>query len=189
VLVLRHEPGNADPRGRFDGTANTVHAYFRTKAENAFRRGAVGLLLVDDPLGSGPEEDLSLPVSYSLEAPAAGILSRSGVPGRAPQRELAGKLIANTGLDLRGLQEAVDAGRGPAGLPWGPFGPACAFRFRKPGPSGARNVVGFLAGADPALRGQWLLIGAHHDHLGTGEAAGETAGTGSTTARTTMPRG
>jgi hypothetical protein len=177
VLVLRHEPGNADPRSRFDGTANTVHAYFRTKAENAFRRGAAGLLLVDDPLGSGREEDLSLPVSYSLEAPAAGNPS----PGAEflavhLSRELAGKLIANTGLDLRGLQEAVDAGRRPAGLSLGAVRASLRIPLPETRPIRARNVVGFLEGADPALREQWLLIGAHHDHIGTSEAAAEAAG-------------
>jgi hypothetical protein len=175
VLVLRHEPGNADPRSRFAGTANTVHAWFRSKAENAFRRGAVGLLLVDDPLGSGREEDLSLPVSYTLEAPAATNPS-PGADFLAVHlsRELAGKLIANTGLDLRRLQEAVDAGRRPAGLSLG----AVRATLRIPPPETrliqARNVVGFLKGSDPALRDQWLLIGAHHDHIGATEAAGDS---------------
>jgi hypothetical protein len=31
-----------------------------------------------------------------------------------------------------------------------------------------RNVVGILRGRDPALRGQYLVIGAHYDHLGRG---------------------
>ena len=175
VLVLRHEPGNADPRSRFEGTANTAHAYFRTKAENAFRRGAVGLLLVDDPLSSGREEDLSLPVSYTLEAPAAGNPS-PGADFLAVHlsRELAGKLIANTGLDLRRLQEAVDAGRRPAGLSLGAVRASLRVPLPETRPIRARNVVGFLEGADPALRDQWLLIGAHHDHIGTTEAAGDS---------------
>ncbi len=29
-----------------------------------------------------------------------------------------------------------------------------------------RNVVGILRGSDPALRGQYVAIGAHHDHIG-----------------------
>ena len=175
VLVLRHEPGNADPRSRFAGTSNTVHAYFRTKAENAFRRGAVGLLLVDDPLGSGREEDLSLPVSYTLEAPAA----RDPSPGAEflavhLSRELAGKLIAATGLDLRRLQETVDAGRQPSGLSLGAVRASLRIPLPETRPIRARNVVGFLEGADPLLRGQWLLIGAHHDHIGATGAAGDS---------------
>jgi hypothetical protein len=31
----------------------------------------------------------------------------------------------------------------------------------------ARNVIGILRGTDPALRGQFVAIGAHNDHIGT----------------------
>jgi hypothetical protein len=173
VLVLRHEPGNDDPRGPFAGTAYTAHAYFRAKAENALRRGAAGLLLVDDPLGSGREEDLSLPASFSAEPPTgADPLLSPGFLAAHLSRELAEKLIGNTGLDLLGLQKAVDAGRRPASLSLG----EARVRLRVPLPETrrirARNVVGFLQGRDPALRGQWLLVGAHHDHIGTAGASG-----------------
>ena len=33
--------------------------------------------------------------------------------------------------------------------------------------AGARNAVALLPGSDPALRGQYVAIGAHHDHDGT----------------------
>ena len=33
--------------------------------------------------------------------------------------------------------------------------------------AGARNVVAILPGSDPALRGQYVAIGAHSDHVGT----------------------
>jgi len=175
VLVLRHEPGNADPRSRFAGTANTAHAYFRAKAENALRRGAVGLLLVDDPLGSGQEEDLSLHVSYSPQ-PGAGSdppLS-AGFLAAHLSRELAGKLIGNTGLDLLRLQEAVDSDRRPADLSLGAVRASLRIALPETRRILARNVVGFLEGRDPVLRGQWLLIGAHHDHIGVTKSAGDS---------------
>ncbi len=34
----------------------------------------------------------------------------------------------------------------------------------------ARNVIAILPGADPILRNQYVLIGAHNDHIGTGTA-------------------
>lgn len=39
-----------------------------------------------------------------------------------------------------------------------------------------RNVVGVLEGADPTLRSQAVVLGAHHDHLGRGEVFGSLAG-------------
>lgn len=43
-----------------------------------------------------------------------------------------------------------------------PFGQAIA--------PGTRNVVAILAGSDPALRGQYVAIGSHSDHVGFGNA-------------------
>ncbi|MGH7539519.1 MAG: M28 family peptidase, partial [Gemmatimonadota bacterium] len=44
-------------------------------------------------------------------------------------------------------------------------------------PSGTgRNVVARLEGADPALRGEAVVIGAHYDHLGLGEIASLSGG-------------
>ncbi len=174
VLVLRHEPGNADPRSRFAGTANTTHAYFRTKAENALARGAAGLLLVDDPLDSGREEDLSFAASYGLEPPAGTAIPLDpAFLAVHLGRELAGKLLAEAGLELRRLQEAVDAGRRPVSLSMGAVRAAVSLPLPETRRIQARNVVGFLEGRDPALRSEWLLIGAHHDHIGLSGGTGD----------------
>ena len=34
---------------------------------------------------------------------------------------------------------------------------------------GSRNVIAMIPGSDPALRGQYVAIGAHSDHVGFGE--------------------
>jgi hypothetical protein len=44
-----------------------------------------------------------------------------------------------------------------------------------PGGTGT-NVIGILEGSDPALRDQYVVLGAHHDHLGHGEIYGSLAG-------------
>ena len=49
VLILRHEPQQNDPESVFDGTANTRHAFFKTKAKNAAAHGAVGMILFTGP--------------------------------------------------------------------------------------------------------------------------------------------
>ena len=182
VLVLRHEPGNADPRSLFAGTANTAHAFFRAKAENARRRGAVGMLLVDDAQGGAREEDLSLQVSYSLEPPESTSLPGSAA-GDAPlgadflaahlSRELVGNILRG-GESLLRLQEAVDAGRHPASLQLGKVSARLRILLPETLRIRARNVVGFLEGRDPALRGEWILIGAHHDHIGFTNEAGDS---------------
>ncbi|HET7471091.1 MAG TPA: M28 family peptidase, partial [Gemmatimonadales bacterium] len=40
-----------------------------------------------------------------------------------------------------------------------------------PAPAPARNVVAILPGSDPALKGQYVAVGAHNDHVGMAETA------------------
>ena len=49
VIVLRKEPGMADPDSPFNGTRNTRHAFFSTKVENAIKHGASAIIMVNDP--------------------------------------------------------------------------------------------------------------------------------------------
>ncbi|WP_037229017.1 M28 family peptidase [Rhodopirellula baltica] len=49
VMMLRKEPGFADPNSPFDGLKNTRHAFFDTKISTAIDEGAVGVLFVNDP--------------------------------------------------------------------------------------------------------------------------------------------
>ena len=39
-------------------------------------------------------------------------------------------------------------------------------RFAEPAPGTARNVIAILRGSDPALRDEYVAIGAHNDHIG-----------------------
>ncbi|WDQ14760.1 M20/M25/M40 family metallo-hydrolase [Rhodopirellula sp. P2] len=52
VMMLRKEPGFADPNSPFDGVKNTRHAFFDTKISTAIDQGAVGVLLVNDPVST-----------------------------------------------------------------------------------------------------------------------------------------
>ena len=38
--------------------------------------------------------------------------------------------------------------------------------------SNLKNVIGVLRGSDPKLRDEYIVIGAHYDHLGSGEQGG-----------------
>jgi hypothetical protein len=50
VLVLRHEPGENDSASIFKGINETNYANVNTKVRNAIDHGAVGVLVVTDPL-------------------------------------------------------------------------------------------------------------------------------------------
>jgi hypothetical protein len=63
------------------------------------------------------------------------------------------------GRPLNGLQAGAEGGRASGSF---------AFYSRPPAHP-ARNVVAVLPGTDPALRGQYVALGSHNDHVGTAD--------------------
>ncbi len=63
------------------------------------------------------------------------------------------------GAPLAGLQPGAAGKPLTANVRW----------IETPTPAPARNVVALLRGSDPVLRNQYVAIGAHNDHVGTGE--------------------
>src|SRR5690606_9909615 len=85
---------------------------------------------------------------------------------------LAGRLAGSEGERCAGdyiAARVAEIGLEPAGVD-GYFQDvplASALNPHAPGGTG-RNVAAFLPGSDPALRDEYVVIGAHYDHLGTG---------------------
>ena len=183
VLVLRHEPGENDPQSSFDGLDNTTHAQFATKAQRARENGARGMLLVTDPLHHAESDDLRLGGRLTLEKPslaAGGADETEGGQGERfvavhVAREVAEAMLAFAGNDLSGLQRKIDSGSKPASVDLGAVRASVAVRAAgEPVAVTARNVAGFLSGADPRRAGEWIVIGGHHDHVGGYVGDGDT---------------
>lgn len=232
VLVLRHEPRENDPASVFAGIRLTDHATFLAKARNARNRGALGLLLVTDPLNhERVPEDLRLNVPLFLEEgelerygkgpareqtevvpgfPAFQIseriaraligdptLERASTDGSAGREAAAGNGSAagetpaprnppddpgpgDVGTPagvhtLESLQEALDGGTLPTELAVRGGTVRAGFGgFTRSETFSTANVAGFIRGYDRRLSREWIVIGAHYDHIGAFSGAGDT---------------
>lgn len=123
VILIRKEPGAADPDSPFDGVRNTRHAYFVTKITNAIDHGAVGVLVVNDPASTREAEQEEQNrieqeqrrkeglAKVLAELPAAAVKNR-----QATAEKIAGveAMILSMNLDLesakRGVLGLADAG-------------------------------------------------------------------------------
>src|SRR3954453_2536579 len=65
VLILRHEPQEADEKSVFGGKQFTQHAQFAIKASNAKMHGAAGLIVINDVPNHKDQED-KLPTFGSI---------------------------------------------------------------------------------------------------------------------------
>lgn len=200
VLVLRHEPREDDPDSPFDGAESSTHALFTTKADNAREHGAVGMILVTDPLHHPESDDFRLSGSLALtprdvdedsdEGPAEGTPVATGTsddadtpesPAPAPflavhaSRDRVASWLETLGLDLAEMQRSIDETLRPQSreLPEVRARLVVA-RLETPREIVAHDMAGFLEGSDPGLKNEWVVIGAHHDHLGAFPGDGDT---------------
>jgi len=165
VLCLRYAPGFDERSGGVIDPEFREAAALRRKVENAVARGAAGVLIVDPPEGPSPAragDAGALPVGAGLGA--AAIASFHVTPG-AVDRLLA--RAAGPERTVAALQARIEATGRPASFDLPVFADF-AITWSRPAVEG-RNVVAVLEGADPALRAEAVLVGAHYDHLGRGD--------------------
>ena len=157
VVVLRYEPEQFGEGSGADPGAYTHHSHLISKVINARDRGAKALLLVNRELES-EEEDLLLKFGGIAGPEDAGILvahvKRAAVDG----------WLSGEGKSLAQLQAEIDEGYRPRSFPL-PAGMAISLEVdieRKQ--AKVHNVAGYVPGESD----EYVVVGAHYDHLGLG---------------------
>jgi hypothetical protein len=169
VLVLRYAPEGADAKVR-----NLLARYsaLRYKAMAARQRGAKALLVVAGP--SSPNAGETIPMSFDTALSGSGIVAAS-ISGRVAEA-----LLGASGRALGDTQRAFDSGDPHvSGFELRDITVtlrAAVVRERATG----SNVVAYLPATAPtsALQKPWIVVGAHYDHLGHGQAGNSLAGKG-----------
>jgi hypothetical protein len=179
ALVLRYEPEEADPDSVFAGTRTTEHSYFVRKAQRARENGAAGMVLVTNALHHDPYEDLRPRRRYALDP--ADLPGEDSDTDESPlvavhvSQALARAAMSESDLSLKAVQRAVDGGSTPASLQLQlPKVTLILKRQAEPGRIPVRNVAGVVRGTDPTLSDEWIIVGAHHDHLGAYDAPADS---------------
>src|SRR6267378_2900426 len=102
VLVLRHEPQEADEKSVFEGKSYTAHSQIAAKATNAKMHGAKGVLLVNDQAAHPTDSD-QLDKFGSTVGPA-----NSGIEVEQITVEVANQWLALAGKDLAKIEADID---------------------------------------------------------------------------------
>jgi len=153
ALSLTGDPEPDNPKSDF-----IAHASDRQKALNARDRGAIGLLLVKGT--EQDKEDKLMPAYYDKNA------SDAGIPVINITRKLADHLISGRGFTIEEIEKELQASLQPFSFE--------AFTDIKAKVSleyvkvSTQNVVAILYGNSNELSEEYIVIGAHHDHLGMG---------------------
>ena len=157
VLVLRYEPPQF---AESDGKAQhyTHHSHLISKAINARNRGAKAVLLVNGAL-SEKDEDTLLKFGGIAGPDDAGILM-----GHV-KNAVAEKWFAEAGKSLTDVQTAINEGTQPQSFSFPESMTVSVEVDIERRHATVHNVAGYL----PGKSDEYIVIGAHYDHLGLGD--------------------
>jgi hypothetical protein len=165
VLVLHYFPEDTDAKTK---AALARYSDLRYKALAARQHGAKGLLIVIGPRSPNAGQTLRMTSDTAL--------SGSGIPAATISGAVANALFAGASKPLAAAQQELDGGNPHVAgfaLPSSVDLTTKVVRERQTG----RNVIAYLPAnpaSNPASRipnpgeKQWVIVGAHYDHLGHG---------------------
>ena len=153
VVVMRYHSEHDSSKSEFDR-----YASFRNKATIAKEKGAAGIILVN---GYAPvnEDDPLMDLRYDGAPPMSDIFVQN------MKRLFVDQLFKSEGLNFLDYQKKIDASKKPASFAF-KNAKATLSTGVKEIVSKGRNVAGMIEGSDPTLKNEYIVIGAHYDHLG-----------------------
>ncbi len=159
VLVLRHEPQEFDAGSSFEGKAYTEHSQLFSKAANAKFHGARAILFVNDAAThSGSDDHLE---KFGAEVSPAS----PGLPFLQVRVDVVEKWFAAAGKTMPGVIEQIDKDLHTRSFAFPAKVTVTLQTDVRREMKTVHNVMGYL----PGTTAEYIVIGAHYDHLGLGE--------------------
>ncbi|HTP68512.1 MAG TPA: M28 family peptidase [Dongiaceae bacterium] len=155
AVVLRYEPLGFAAKSGNQGV--TRHSQFITKAINARNHGAKALILVNGKLGDG-EEDL-LTRFGSVSGP-----ENVGIPFLQVKNAVAEEWFRAAGKSLKEVHEQINSATKPASFAF----PDSLRASLTVGIETTRATVNNILAYLPGKTDEYVILGAHYDHLGRG---------------------
>ena len=153
VLIFKQNPSWKIPR--IDWPTFSI----RSKAKTAFEHGAAAVLFVSIPNSLNPQK----PIGSMMDGEGEQLLS---VPQLQISSQAADLLLNSDFLTISKLQTQIDSTEIPQSVELSStaFVEVQANYFKeKP----TMNIVGKLEGQDASLKDEYIIIGAHIDHVGS----------------------
>jgi aminopeptidase YwaD len=158
VLILRHEPQESDEHSIFGGKTYTRHAQFASKASNAKMHGAAGVILINDTAHHAGEPD-QLEKFGNAEGP-----SDAGIPFIQVKAAKVQPWFAADGKNLDQIVEGIDKDLKPESFAF----PDTLHVEEQADVEHIHKMVHNVTAYIPGETDEYVIVGAHYDHLGLG---------------------
>jgi len=159
VLLVRHEPQENDEKSVFAGKDLTQHSTFAIKAVNAKMHGARAVILVNDgyPHHTAQEDQLT-PFGQATGPTDAGVLFVQ------VKESTAEAWLKAEGRDLHEILDGIDKDLKPRSFPFTRLTVNVSLDIQHDVKT-VHNVAAYI----PGKTSEYVIIGAHYDHLGLGD--------------------
>jgi NOL1/NOP2/fmu family ribosome biogenesis protein len=155
VIVFRNTPEPNVPHSEFD-----AHSPLRKKASVARDKGAAGIIFINPYDENKTSDDL---VEFSFDRGG----SISGFAVISIKRSFVEQLFQSEGLNLKEIHNKIIETKKPSSIELKSASAKISTEVKEV-EAISWNVGGFIEGTDPELKKEWIIIGAHYDHLGMG---------------------
>ncbi|MCI0489943.1 MAG: M28 family peptidase [Blastocatellia bacterium] len=156
VLIMRGSPDGDNPHGRF-AEYTMPGLEIQKKTLKAREKGARGVVFISDEKDF--KEDRLSRLRHDLNFLDAGI------PAAVISRQVAESILSSAGTSIDQAEKRVK--EKPDSFAVGNVEVEFKSDVVKIDGKGA-NVVGLVEGSDPQLKKEYVILGAHYDHLGLG---------------------
>ncbi len=170
VFIFKGEPQEQDSTSVFEGRKASEYSKLRIKVENAVDHGAIGLILVSSPKRRfrrppNPWPSLmriklkdAIPLTLEQKIEKRIVCVQIG-------RTLADALLEESGKTLEDLYDSIETSLTPQSFELTDKTVTIETNL-KAKRTLTKNVAGYWKGSDPELKNEFVVIGAHYDHVG-----------------------
>ncbi len=152
VIAMRYSPDTSNS-SKFEKYTSITAKLFAARD-----KGAAGIIFVSSPPGASGDKLLT------FDDPRFGGTS---IAVLTIKWDYISQLMSRVGKDLIGIKKQIDSTRKPNSFEI-PNAVVIVQTEIEKIKSYSTNVVGFIPGTDSSLKQEYLIIGAHYDHLGMG---------------------
>jgi hypothetical protein len=151
AMILRGDPDSESSNSPF-----ASHSADRHKAMVAKDHGALGVIFVSG-VGFDPKDEFVSSKQKTFDI---------GIPVVHVKRSIANKILNVSGRSLESIESKLIETKSSDSFVVGSN--VCSRTEVLTKKRSTQNVVGLIEGTDPSLRNQYIIIGAHYDHIGMG---------------------
>ena len=158
VILLRHEPQESDEKSIFQGKDLTEHSTFAMKAVNAKMHGARGVILINDTFAHPGDTDELTPFGQATGPTDAGVFFVQ------VKEATAEGWLKQEGHDLRETVDGINKDLKPRSFALGKLTIDVSVDIAHESKT-VHNVAAYI----PGKTAEYVIVGAHYDHLGLGD--------------------